>query len=330
MKKVLSFVCCCVLFLSLFGCSGGGYETYDNGMVRLDIPKGWEVALPKDQGYASYSFRVYDPDQPDSMFYFSLKLTGFMKTEKARATWAYYYPSQYYAKLAAIDPQTTEAFYRVWNHNAEFSNTETKQEFFPVFKDLFLIENLGTNELGGDVLREGFTGRDGQAMEGLFTAAVTDVGSYYVTENWNPLSAKVDVAPLNVYHVVMMTGPSEDFDAWAARLNRCLATMQFSDEFMKGFNREEETMVNTVKANAAVYDSMSDGILDSWEKRSASESLIREKRSDATLGYERVYDTETGDVYRAYNGFMDNYDGQQYKAATDAMYDKPIAGTIDK
>ena len=52
--------------------------------------------------------------------------------------------------------------------------------------------------------------------------------------------------------------------------------------------------------------------------------------SDATLGYERVYDTETGEVYRAYNGFTDVYKGNRYQTITDDMYTSPISGYIEK
>ena len=55
------------------------------------------------------------------------------------------------------------------------------------------------------------------------------------------------------------------------------------------------------------------------EKRNASFDIMSQKQSDATLGYERVYDTETNEVYKAYNGFTDDYDGERYKPITDDM-----------
>ena len=71
-------------------------------------------------------------------------------------------------------------------------------------------------------------------------------------------------------------------------------------------------------------------IMDSWNKRNASYDIISQKRSDATLGYERVYNTETGDVYKAYNGFTDEYHGSVYQNVTDDMYTKSISGYIEK
>ena len=58
---------------------------------------------------------------------------------------------------------------------------------------------------------------------------------------------------------------------------------------------------------------------------------MSQKQSDATLGYERVYDTETGEVYRATNGFTDVYDGKRYETLTDEqMYVEPISGYIER
>ena len=53
-------------------------------------------------------------------------------------------------------------------------------------------------------------------------------------------------------------------------------------------------------------------------------------RKSVSLGYERVYDTDTNEVYRAYNGFTDGYSGEKYKPITDDMYTSPISGYIEK
>ena len=72
------------------------------------------------------------------------------------------------------------------------------------------------------------------------------------------------------------------------------------------------------------------GIMSSWENRNTSQDIISQKQSDATLGYERVYDTDTGEIYKAYNGFTDDYTGDRYQAVTDDMYGKSVDGYIEK
>lgn len=307
------------------------YEDYNNGLVSLKIPKGWKVDVaPVD--YIHYSFKVYNPENPNYMFLFGLKQEGFLKSEVARSTYKKLYPDAMFSKLAPIDPQTTEAFYKVWNENVKLSNeTELKQEYFPYLNDFTVLENLGQTTLGGDILRATFKDNNGNLMQGLFTSTVMSTGSYYINKDmFNLFSEKVDVWPLNVYNIILMTAPDEEFINYQPIMDYCLSTITFSDKFMNGFNTEETTILQTVKANQKVYDEISDMIMDSWEKRNNSYDIISQKQSDATLGYERVYDTETGDIYKAYNGFTDDYHGNRYQSISDDMYTQTISGYIEK
>ena len=306
------------------------YDDFNNGLVSLKIPKGWKVEVaPTD--YIHYSFKVYNPEDPNYMFLFGLKQEGFLKSEKARSTYTKLYPDAVFSKLSPIDPQTTEAFYKVWNSNVKLANEiDLKTEYFPMLDEFTVIENMGSSTLGGDILRATFK-REDKLMQGLFTSTVKSSGEYSInTDMFNPFSSKVDVAPLNVYNIIFMTSPDEDFINWQPVLDYCLSTIEFSETFIKGFNGQEATLVSTIQANQKVYDSISDGIMDSWEKRSSSYDIISQKQSDATLGYERVYDTETGDVYKAYNGFTDDYSGERYQPITDDMYTKTVSGYIEK
>ena len=49
------------------------------------------------------------------------------------------------------------------------------------------------------------------------------------------------------------------------------------------------------------YDSL-------WESRTDTYDILSQEYSDAILGYDRLYDSETGEVYRAELGFWDDYD----------------------
>ena len=331
-KKLLGVLFCTILMIGLTGCSNIKivkteasqikYETFDNGNLVMQIPKGWKLDIPNTVTYSGYTFKLYNPNNKDYTIMFSLGLSGFMKSEAARKKYASLYPSAVFGQLAAINPQTTEAFYKVWNTNAKVANKAINQEFFVYLNEFEMIENLGKTNLGGDVIRGKFVNDKNEPMEGLFTASIFDSGLYYMYG--------VDLAPLNSYHNIMMYAPESEFNNWQPIYDYCLSTIEFTEAFMQGFNREQSTKVSTVKANAKIYDEISDMIMDSWNKRSASYDIISQKRSDATLGYERVYDTNTGDVYKAYNGFTDEYSGNRYKTVTDDMYTKTISGYIEK
>lgn len=84
-----------------------------------------------------------------------------------------------------------------------------------------------------------------------------------------------------------------------------------------------------MELNASVQKAF-DSYMSAWESRNKTYDIMSQKQSDATLGYERVYDTDTGEVYKAYNGFTDDYDGSKYKSITDDMYTTGISGYIEK
>lgn len=298
------------------------YENYDNGYLKMQIPKGWTVETPKTNTFSGYTFQLYNPNDKDYLIQFCLGMSGFLKSEASRQLYASLYPAAVWGQITALDPQTTEQFYRMWNESAAVGNQMINQEFFVSLDDFEIVENLGQTPLGGDVLRGTFVNGEGEPMQGLFTTTVVDVGSYYVYG--------LDLAPLNTYHNIMMYAPDAEFVNWQPVYDHCLSTIEFTEAFMIGFNSEQSTQVNIVRANAQIYNEMSDMIMDSWNRRSSSYDIISQKRSDATLGYERVYDVETGDVYRAYNGFMDSYSGTRYQSITDDMYTYVISGYIEK
>ena len=74
----------------------------------------------------------------------------------------------------------------------------------------------------------------------------------------------------------------------------------------------------------------SDLVVRGWEERQKGFDARVGKRADATMGYERVVD-ERGDVYRAYNGFMDDPGRSKgFSAAPDEAYSRPLAGMIER
>ena len=291
-------------------------ETYDNGLVSLKIPKGWKVNVAVTD-YIHYTFLVSDPEDPAFLIYFNLKTEGYFKTQQMKDWFNGYYPTSPLSQNPVIDPQTTEQFYKyVWNDFVALQGAQVLPFRMPGINDFTVIESLGRDLLGGEVVRASFTDEYGNAVDGVFTCAIMDVNLYYIT-------------CLNVYNTVFYTAPAGELPQWQPILNECVGSVQFSDAFLRGFNAEEDQVMATIRNNARIASEMSDMIMDAWNARQSTYDIISQKQSDATLGYERVYDTETGDIYRATNGFSDYDWGGRYQPATDSMYNEPIDGYID-
>ena len=101
---------------------------------------------------------------------------------------------------------------------------------------------------------------------------------------------------------------------WEGVLTDCFKTLQYSDSFVSATNQASNEKVALAKQISQNFNATMDGFMSSWESRNRSQDIMSQKQSDATLGYERVYDTETGEIYKATNGFTDVYDGKRYKA----------------
>ena len=135
---------------------------------------------------------------------------------------------------------------------------------------------------------------------------------------------------VSVYNIVFFTAPADELVNWIDVLNHCVSTITFSDSFVQAFYNQEKGIAQSSAEIARLNNETSNIITQGWANRQSSYDIISQKQSDATLGYERVYDTETNEIYKAYNGFTDDYTGSKYQAVTDDMYSSPISGYIEK
>ena len=300
-------------------------EEYKTDLFSINKPKGWKVETIGD--YIHYTIKIYNPENPTYQFFFNMKTEGYNKSEDAKKWQQTYYPNNIFAKTSVIETKDTEGFYKIFNDLGTLNNTSTFT--FPTLSDFTVSENLGKGSLGGDMLRATFKDSNGKEGEGIFTAYVYDAGPYYVYENI--ISGKqIDIQYLNVYDAIFITTPKGEFVDWQDILNSVASSLVFTDTFINGFNNQQDAVMKNFQQIRAIGNQISDGIMDSWNKRNKSFDIISQKQSDATLGYERVYDTETGDIYKAYNGFTDEYNGNRYKPITDDMYTKKTSGYIEK
>lgn len=300
-------------------------EDYTTNEFSIKKPKGWKVETIGD--YIHYTIKIYNPDNPLYQFFFNMKTEGYNKSEDAKKWQQKYHPNDMFAKTSVIASKDTEGFYKIFNDMGSLNNTSSFT--FPTLTDFTVSENLGKGIFGGDMLRASFKDSNGKDGEGIFTAYVYDPGAYYVSENIMS-GKKIDIQYLIVYDTIFITTPKDEFIDWEDTLNTICSSLTFTDTFINGFNQQQDAVMKNFQQIRAIGNEISDGIMDSWNKRNKSFDIMSQKQSDAILGYERVYDTETNEIYKAYNGFTDDYDGKRYKPISEDMYSKKTSGFIEK
>lgn len=317
-------------------------ELYECADFSLTIPKGWKVTSGGVNIY--HSIRVYDPSEPLNQMFILLKADCLLHSQAGKDAWQYNYSmgNQQAAFLAAapvLQNPSTEGFFNIFSQYSDFA-TQFEPTYsgytFPRFDGFTVTERFAAASgmaasLGEELLRADFTD-GGKAGEGMFSASVVDFGSTAIAAGMNGyMLQQADGGYYMAYNVMAVTAAKDTFIEWESVLTDCMKTLQHSDSFVSSTNQASNEKVALSQQISRNFNQTMDGIMSSWENRNKSQDIISQKQSDATLGYERVYDTETNEIYRATNGFTDVYDGSRYKSVTDdSMYSEPISGYIER
>ncbi len=117
--------------------------------------------------------------------------------------------------------------------------------------------------------------------------------------------------------------PEGEFVDWAPILAAIIHSFRYTDYYFQEKNSTPDT-------ESEVYNP--DPVLEAFEQRSKEDTIRTEKYSDMIGEYERVYNNDTGEIYRAYNGFLQDIGPDQttYSSITDSQYAEGYVGWIDK
>lgn len=306
---------------------------YEHPNFNMKIPEGWVVDADGDNMY--FSLRVYDPNDDRYQIYSILKAEPLLKNEKAKAWYENYYHlfggvgNKMLAKAIVVPEGTVESFYSNFNSYVNYAKEIGSTFKAPDLKNFVAIESFDNNsELKSvakddKILRGTFQDTEtSQNGEGLFMATIVDVGSDY--------TLGYDTLYYVAYNVMGITTGEYDLINYQNLLVKSLNSLTYKDSFVNSTiqNGQEQTK-NALALNASIQQAY-ESYNSAWNARQKTYDITRQKYSDATLGYERVYDTNTGEIYKAYNGFIDDYSGSRYKSVTDDMYSESITGYIEK
>lgn len=306
---------------------------YDDTNFTMKIPDGWKVETGGEDMY--FSIRVYDPNDERYQIFAILKAEPLLKNEKAKNWYENYYNSfggdgnKLLAKAIVLSQPTIETFYSRFNEYVKYTKEMGATFKAPDLKNFTVTESFENNSqlksIAKDdkILRGTFQNSEtGKKGEGLFMGTLVDPGKN--------MSLGYDTLFYTVYNVIGISTGENDLVNYEEILTNSLNSLVYKDSFVNStISNINQTTQNTLKINKSINDAFS-SYNDAWTARQKTYDITSQKYSDATLGYERVYDTDTGDIYKAYNGFSDEYDGKRYQPITDDMYTESFTGYIEK
>lgn len=128
------------------------------------------------------------------------------------------------------------------------------------------------------------------------------------------------------YSTTVVSAEKGMLQNWEDILTRSLGSLDYSGSYISSAMAQSDAAMQQSQQLSQSTNEMQDAIMSSWESRNTSQDIISQKQSDATMGFERVMDTETGKIYQTDNGFTDWYDGERYTAITDDQYTEAVVG----
>ncbi|MGM9875992.1 MAG: hypothetical protein ACI310_02055 [Bacilli bacterium] len=307
-------------------------EEYSSDVFSMKKPKGWVVDASGTGMY--YVIRVYDPNNTNNQIFLQLKMQPLLKSEAAKEFHKSYYGNSYniFTEAVVLSNPTTEGFYQKFDEIATYQKNMVGSELananFPTFSNFTKIEEAESNSsmkslaLDSKVIRGTFTGDNGKEGEGLFLASIVNFGNLYYFN--------IDYSYYMVYDIMAITADKDNFINYMDILSESINSIEFTDSYVKKTIDDGNAQTQQALSINAQMQQAYDSYNSAWENRQKFYDIMSQKQSDATLGYERVYDTDTGEIYKAYNGFTDDYDGTKYQPITDEMYTESISGTIEK
>ena len=280
-------------------------QPFDNGFFAMQVPVGWMMAPAGD--CATLAFVLQDPQEPlRKILYFGAVGPVYQTQAQKQIDWQYMsgngFPVEW-ADMPVVDPLTPE---NLLANFAQIAASQLAQRFMPGCPRLDGFQAVSAVPLpcplpvagARSALVRGLFMENGRLAEGLFSLT---------TAPYMPMMGGPGGGTAYGYLLAGIVAPKGELDALLPTLSRALASFAVRPEYVQNCLMRSDAAFGAVMRAGQTLRETSDLIARGWEERNRSDDVIVEKRSDAILGRERLYDPDTGEVYEFNTGFADEY-----------------------
>lgn len=280
------------------------WEKYTSVYFTLDLPSGWEVQWNGDANQLEW-----------------------MATKKDYTVGIFNQDHGYAAKDPYMGPSLG---FKLYMQNG------TVQEYFEALyansTEYFTVKNscVPDNKATLQSMRPYTPIRDYQSLYAVFKDANVEGEGLYsavVMESNDVIVSGRNYGAWEVNCILTQWSPLGQFVSWSPVLARIAQSFAYTDYYLQQWRQIAQS---STSPESGISDT--DPVMEAFEERSKADTILQEKRSDMIGEYERVYDNEKGEIYRAYNGFLDDIGNEQtrYTPITDSQYADGFVGWIDK
>jgi len=271
--------------------------SWTDGAVSMNLPAGWNVYTGGE--CATKSILARDPlSELKQVFYFSE--AGPVYTSQERKVWDYNYRQMGgyempWFESPVVNPLTAE------NYLVNFSSlalTSFFQQAFPQVPIMTEVRIVSKEEIvnkpdyatDAQLIRAEFQ-QNNKSGEGYFYIITADIGM-----GWG-------------YGMIFIgiTAPKGLLDLITPSLEGSLESYNISQAYVSACIQAQNKAAAGALEAGKILSQTSDTIMDVWENKLESEQRMSEKQTDATLGYSRLYNPETDEVYEVTPEFYDYY-----------------------
>ncbi|MDO5327716.1 MAG: hypothetical protein Q4G00_13470 [Clostridia bacterium] len=304
-----------------------GVSEYRDGRFYMNLPNGWGILTQGE--YMNFCFKAWDPSNPNRTVFLFMKLEPFLKGQAAKSWYqnaAVIAPDyRLFAEAPMMESCTLAAFLDTMPQITAFcdlfydSGLTINSAVIPQITDVDILEKTtSTIPAPADckensIARISFHDYLGQSCEGLVAAQVRDPLQYIVSQG-------VDTMPYTVSLFMGVTAPVGELQELEPILTECLGSFGFEDSYVQQAisvsNEQTRELQNQMRQIEAAHDAM----MQAWYAREEAHDIAFQKMSDSILGYDRLYDSSTGEIYRADVGFYDSYNLNRSEYGNSNLY----------
>lgn len=266
-------------------------EEYQNYPLYIKKPKGWEVIIAGS--CAQLSFLVRDRDAPQNQLFFFIEYGPLYFSAQQKETDRVYMSQAGYIvpwyEQPVVYPFNHENFLQQFHLSAKTRLAKDYMRQIPELENVQIVSSINAaSPIGNAKFIRALFDQNRKISEGIFYIVImtTPYAGY----------AGIDKAYL-------FTGVSADKDKFKYYENELLESIKsakISDDYVSDCIRKTSSgtpgavdLSEVSKTISETADIMTGG----WDSRTKSENIMSEKWSDARMGRERVYNTDTDEVY---------------------------------